>query len=151
MKKKEQKEKKKKVSTKSKKGKYIEAVGRRKSSVVRARLWLGEKKPSNPIMVEEKPYRDYFKGLEFQKIVESPLLKVDKFKDVFITLKVRGGGIRGQAEATRLAIARLLVRADESLKPVLKKEGFLTRDQRIVERKKYGLRKARRAQQWRKR
>ncbi len=151
MEKKDSKKKEKKASLKAKKSKYLEAVGRRKSSVVRARLWLGEKKPSQPILVNEKSYTEYFKGLEFQKILESPLEKVGLLKKVYITLKTKGGGIRGQAEAARLAIARVLVKSDEALKPVLKKEGFLTRDSRVVERKKYGLRKARRAQQWRKR
>ncbi len=151
MEKKDTKKKEKKSLAKSKKGKYLEAVGRRKSSVVRARLWLDEKKSSQSILVNDKPYKEYFKSLEFQKIVELPLLKLNLLKDVSITLKTKGGGIRGQAEASRLAIARVLVKKDESLKPLLKKQGFLTRDARVVERKKYGLRKARRAQQWRKR
>ena len=96
-------------------------------------------------------YDKYFSILELQKIVESPLTLTNLFRNLHLTLKAKGGGIRGQAEAARLAIARVLVKYNKSLKPVLKKAGYLTRDARIVERKKYGLRKARRAQQWRKR
>ena len=84
-------------------------------------------------------------------IVEQPLKLVDALKNFDFKVNVHGGGLKGQAEAVRLAVARALVKNDEEIRGVLKKEGFLTRDPRMVERKKYGRRKARRAFQWVKR
>ena len=91
---------------KTKKEEYIEAVGRRKSSVVRARFW--PQKKEGAILVNERSYQDYFSTLEFKKIVKSPLELVGLSEKAFITLKVKGGGLRGQAEASRLAISRVL-------------------------------------------
>ena len=134
-----------------KKEKYLEAIGRRKTAIARVRMFPQKKSFTEPILVNDKPYKDYFSLLEFQKILESPLEKAGLFKKYFLSIKVKGGGIRGQAEAARLGLARVLVKFDSDFKKVLRQDGFLTRDARVVERKKYGLRKARRAQQWRKR
>jgi small subunit ribosomal protein S9 len=86
-----------------------------------------------------------------QQAVVSPLIKVGREKDLDVSVRVVGGGNRGQADAVRHGIARALIRWNEDLKPVLRAEGFLTRDPRAKERKKFGLYKARRAHQWRKR
>lgn len=139
------------VKKTEKREKYIEAVGRRKTSVARVRVWPQTKKFSESILINGKPYKDYFSVLEFQRIVEAPLSLTDLLGKLFFTIKVRGGGVRGQAEAVRLGISRALVKFNLDFKETLRKTGFLTRDARVVERKKYGLRKARRAQQWRKR
>lgn len=139
------------MKTASKKEKYLEAVGRRKTAVARVRILPQKKGFSESILVNDKSYKDYFSLLEFQKIVESPLNLVGLLKKHFFTVKVKGGGVRGQAEATRLGLARVLVKFNPDFKQALRRAGFLTRDARVVERKKYGLRKARRAQQWRKR
>jgi small subunit ribosomal protein S9 len=128
--------------------KYFYAVGRRKASVAQARVYPFGKEESE-IEVNKKDFKEYFPTLTLQGIVTAPLrLTVAKFK---VTTLIKGGGFKGQAEATRLAIARALVKFDESLKKSLKDNGFLTRDARIVERKKPGLKKARKAPQWQKR
>lgn len=122
-------------------------TGRRKTSVARVRLVPGEGK----ITINKRDIDNYF-GLETLKvIVRQPLTitgTVDKY-DVLVN--VHGGGFTGQAGAIRHGIARALVQADAEFRPVLKKAGFLTRDPRMVERKKYGLKKARRAPQFSKR
>ena len=86
-----------------------------------------------------------------QKIVDAPLRKLRLFKHYLVTVKVKGGGLHGQADAIKLGLARALVKLNPEWKPKLKKAGYLTRDSREVERKKYGLKKARRAPQWHKR
>jgi len=132
----------------TKEEKYIEAVGRRKTAIARVRIWTkGEK----GIIVNEKPYDLYFPTIDLHKIVNAPLelLKLgDKFK---ITAKVYGGGIHSQAEAIRHGLARALVKMNPDFKKKLKRAGFLTRDPRERERKKPGLKRARRAPQWSKR
>jgi len=133
---------------KSEKNKYFEGLGRRKTSVARARIW--QKSNLAEIKVNEKDYREYFPVLEYQKILLAPLTLVG-LKNYLITIKVKGGGKRGQVEASRLGISRALLKINPDYRPLLKKAGFLTRDARVVERKKFGLRKARRARQWRKR
>ncbi|ACB83829.1 SSU ribosomal protein S9P [Natranaerobius thermophilus JW/NM-WN-LF] len=122
-------------------------TGRRKTSVARVRLVPGNGK----IVVNNKAMDDYF-GLETLKaIIKQPLQTVEMEDKFDVLVNVRGGGHSGQAEAIRHGIARALVKADGELRPVLKKEGYLTRDPRMKERKKYGLRKARRAPQFSKR
>ncbi len=136
-----------KEQSKSHKGKYIEAVGRRKESVARVRLSKGE--PN--IIINGLSLAQYFPIKENQEKVISPLKKAKMLDKFLINVKVIGGGTTGQAEAIRLGISRALVKFNEGLKTDLRKVGFLTRDAREVERKKYGLKKARRAPQWQKR
>ena len=112
-------------------------------------MWT--KKKAEEIKVNEKKLSDYFPSFEFQEIVKEPLKKVGKENKFAITIKVGGGGKRGQAEAIRLGIARALAALDKELRLSLKKVGLLTRDSRMKERKKAGLKRARRAPQWAKR
>ena len=122
-------------------------TGRRKSSVARVRLVPGE----GNIIVNDRSLDDYF-GLETLKvIVKQPLVLTGLENKFDIHVNVIGGGFTEQAGAIRHGIARALLKADENLRPVLKKAGFLTRDPRMKERKKYGLKKARRAPQFSKR
>ncbi|SEG07747.1 small subunit ribosomal protein S9 [Caloramator fervidus] len=123
-------------------------TGRRKTSVARVRLVPGE----GNIIINKRTLDDYFGGLETLKvIVKQPLVLTGNLNKYDVLVNVHGGGFTGQAGAIRHGIARALVQADPELKPVLKKAGFLTRDPRMVERKKYGLKKARRAPQFSKR
>lgn len=127
---------------------YYQAEGRRKTSVARVRIWTkGEKQ----FLVNGKPLEKYFFTLELQKTALASLEKMkcqDKFK---VSVIVRGGGISSQAEAIRHGTARILVIFNPDFRKRLKKAGFLRRDSRMRERKKFGLRRARRAKQWRKR
>ena len=126
---------------------YISTVGRRKTSV--ARLYM---KPGKGLFtVNGKDLDKYFSSELLRLIVEQPLKLVDALKSFDFKVNIHGGGLKGQAEAVRLAVARALVKNDDEIRSILKKEGFLTRDPRMVERKKYGRRKARRAFQWVKR
>ncbi|HOM68215.1 MAG TPA: 30S ribosomal protein S9 [Candidatus Paceibacterota bacterium] len=127
--------------------KYFRALGRRKEAIAIAKLYPHK----GSIIINQKPVAEFFKILEFQKIVEEPLKAVDSIGKFEIEVKVNGGGIRGQAEAIKLAISRALVKFNPEFKPFLKKEKLLTRDARVKERKKFGLKKARRAPQWSKR
>ena len=144
------KEKKKKEKEKKEKEteKYYEAVGRRKTTVARVRLFTkGEK----VFLVNDKPVDEYFPTLELRKIAKGSLEAMkclDKFR---VLVKVKGGGIRGQAEAIRHGTARALVLINLNFKKRLKKLGYLKRDPRVRERKKPGLKRARRAPQWSKR
>ncbi len=123
------------------------ATGRRKRSVARVRLIPGTGK----VKVNGKPAEEYFTVKTVVKEIFDPL-KVTETEGKFdIFVNVNGGGFRGQAEAIRHGIARALLQYEESLRPLLKKEGFLTRDPREKERKKYGLHRARKARQYRKR
>ena len=122
-------------------------TGRRKTSV--ARLYMKPGKGS--FTVNGKDLDKYFSSELLRLIVEQPLMLVDALKSFDFKVNIHGGGMKGQAEALRLAVARALVKNDDEIRSVLKKEGFLTRDPRMVERKKYGRRKARRAFQWVKR
>lgn len=129
-------------------GKYFEAVGRRKTSVARVRVWNAKE---YSISVNGKDFKIYFPTQELRNIIEQPFknLKVlGKFK---ISVKVNGGGIHSQAEAVRHGISRSLVKFNNELRKNLKKAGFLKRDQRMKERRKFGLKKARKAPQWSKR
>lgn len=126
---------------------YLYAVGRRKTAVARVRL---HKKGQGEITVNGKPYAEYFQA-SLHKDILSPLSHVNGLKDMSITAKVQGGGKPSQAIALRLGIARLLVQQDETLRTNLKSAGYLTRDSRKKERKKPGLKRARRSPQWSKR
>ena len=123
------------------------ATGRRKTSSARIYLSQGD----GAITVNNKELADYFGREVAQMVVKQPLVSTELTQGVDIKATVTGGGSFGQAGAIRLGIARALVEYDETLKPVLKKEGFLTRDSRKVERKKVGLRKARKRPQYSKR
>ena len=133
------------------KGKYFEGIGRRKRSTARVRIWQNDLKEEFNILINDKNYKEYFKDVEFQKIIEAPLKKIKGQKVYKVTVKVKGGGKRGQAEAIRLGLSRALVLLNQEWRPKFKKLGFLTRDPREVERKKYGQRKARKEEQWQKR
>ena len=130
-----------------KRERYFEGRGGRKTSVARARIYL----KGTGIEINGKDVALYFKNTRDQLVVASPfeLLKVgDKIR---ATVHVSGGGIHGQADAVRNALAKAIVLWDAETKKRLRKAGFITRDPRVVERKKYGLKKARRAPQWQKR
>lgn len=131
-----------------KKEKYFEAIGRRKSATSRVRLY---EKKENKIIVNGKDFEEYFPYPGWQELVLSPLKETKTSNKFFISIIVKGGGKRGQAEAIRLAIARALVKWNPELKKILKELHFLTRDARVKERKKPGLKRARRAPQWQKR
>lgn len=132
---------------------YLEGIGRRKTAKARVRFYP-DKKSKIPfgIFVNAKPVDKYFSLLKHQNIVRAPfaVLSLDPAKEK-VNVKVQGGGINAQAEAIRLGLSRVLVEIDPNNRPRLKALGYLTRDPRMVERKKPGLRKARRPQQWRKR
>lgn len=125
----------------------INALGRRKSAI--ARIYVKEGK--GKIMVNDREMENYFPEDRLQFIVKQPLALLEKEGIFDIKVNLAGGGIKGQAEALRLAIARALVKMDEENKTPLKKQGFLTRDQREVERKKPGQKKARKRFQFSKR
>lgn len=128
--------------------KYYEAVGRRKTAIARVRLYT---KGDKEFLVNDKNFDAYFKGAEFKTIIESPLVKMNCTERFRVTAVVKGGGINAQAEALRHGITRALVLFNADFKKRLKKSGYLTRDPRMKERKKPGLKKARRAPQWAKR
>lgn len=128
------------------KDKYIETVGRRKTSVARVRISPSTK---TSYEVNERDLELHFPIADLQSIVKQPITQVEgKFK---VTAKITGGGIHSQAEAMRHGIARALVEGDEMLRKSLKKSGYLKRDPRAKERRKFGLKKARKAPQWSKR
>lgn len=122
-------------------------VGRRKSSVARVRVTSGTGK----IVINKKELNEYFALETLKQIVKQPLVLTNTLDKVDVLVNVYGGGLTGQAGAIRHGIARGLVELDETYKPELKKAGFLTRDARKKERKKYGLKKARKAPQFSKR
>lgn len=128
--------------------KYFYAAGRRKTSVAKVRLYPNG---NGKITVNEHPLEEYFPLSSTQRIVAEPLSSTDQRKKFDMSVVVRGGGVTGQAEAIRHGVARALLEFDEELRSQLKKEGFLTRDPRAKERKKYGLKRARRAPQFSKR
>ena len=125
----------------------VQTVGRRKEAVVRVRLRPG----TGQFALNGKPLETYFPNKLHQQVVKDPLTTVEKTERFDIFAILRGGGTAGQAGALRLAIARALAELDSEDRPALKKAGFLTRDDRAVERKKYGLKKARNAPQYSKR
>jgi len=135
--------------------KYFQGIGRRKLAIAGAKIYVSPNslavKKELEILLNGKSYENYFSLSELREIVTSPLKAVAPPGISKITVAVRGGGIRGQAEATRLGIARALVLMNPESKKPLRDLGFLTRDARVVERKKPGLKKARRAPQFSKR
>jgi small subunit ribosomal protein S9 len=123
------------------------ATGRRKTSVARVRITPGQ----GNIEVNRKPLLDYFKRATLKMIIEQPLVVTDTLEKYDINASVTGGGLTGQAGALLLGISRALVKVDEEFKTTLRKNGFLTRDPRMVERKKYGQPGARKRFQFSKR
>ena len=123
-------------------------TGRRKKAIARVRLIPGG---NGTIVINDRAFEDYFPQGTLQYIVKQPLVAVDVETKYDIFVNVIGGGYTGQAGAIRLGVARALLEAEENSRPELKKAGFLTRDPRAKERKKYGLKKARRAPQFSKR
>jgi len=134
--------------TAGKPDRYFEAIGRRKTAVARVRLFT---KGDKEFIVNDQPYQKYFQTVEDQESSVASMKKMkclDKFR---ITVKVQGGGHRAQAEAIRHGTARVLVDFNNNFRKRLRKAGFLTRDPRMRERKKFGLKRARKAPQWAKR
>ncbi len=129
------------------KERYFEAVGRRKTAIARVRLFNHK----GGVTVNEKDYQKYFTIARLQYMVFSPLEKTKLNNKVEVVAKVFGGGMSSQAEAVRHGLSRALVLFDSNLKSIIKGLGYLKRDPRMVERKKFGLKKARRAPQWAKR
>jgi len=121
--------------------------GRRKTSVARIYMQAGQ----GNITINGRDMKSYFGNELLENIVNQPFNTVDQFGQYDVKVNVRGGGIAAQAEAIRLAISKALVGDNAEVRPALKKEGFLTRDPRMVERKKFGKRKARRSFQFSKR
>jgi small subunit ribosomal protein S9 len=128
-------------------GEVAQTVGRRKEAVVRVRLTPG----NGQFRLNGKSLEDYFPNKVHQQLIREPLVTVEKPEVFDVRANLKGGGITGQAGALRLAIARALIELDPEDRPALKKAGFLTRDPRVKERKKYGLKKARKAPQYSKR
>lgn len=127
---------------------YVHGTGRRKAAVARARLYPGR----GNFEVNNKPARDYFGGRDaYQVMIAEPLRLTNTVERFNVQVRVVGGGMTGQAGAVRHAIARALVRADPELRAVLRRAGMLTRDARVKERKKVGLKRARKAPQYTKR
>lgn len=125
----------------------INTIGRRKTAVARIYLKPGK----GDIQVNGKDYKDYFPAETLQTIINQPFAIISQVGKFDVNANIQGGGIAGQAEALRMAISRALVTSDAESRPAIKKEGFLTRDPRMVERKKPGRRKARRRFQFSKR
>jgi small subunit ribosomal protein S9 len=125
----------------------IQTVGRRKEAIVRVRLMPG----GGAFTLNGRTLEAYFPSKVHQQLVKEPLVTADKVESLDVIANLRGGGTTGQAGALRLAIARALCQLDGEDRPALKKAGFLTRDARVKERKKYGLKKARKAPQYSKR
>ncbi len=142
------KTKKEKPETDTGSSRYFESVGRRKTSVARVRLFS---KGKLGVTINEKKLEDYFPQQDLRDIVENSLKTMKSLEKFRITIKVSGGGIHSQAEAIAHGIARALVSFNADFRKRLKKAGLLTRDPRAKERRKFGLKKARKAAQWRKR
>jgi small subunit ribosomal protein S9 len=140
-----------KKSVKKTVDKYFYAVGRRKSATAQIRLFPTSKSSDGDLIVNDRKIKKYFPKTITQDILLNPLKETGVYGKFKFSALVKGGGITGQAEAIRLGIARALVKFDDQFRAILKANGFLTRDSRVVERKKPGLKKARRAPQWSKR
>ena len=126
---------------------YFYGTGRRKEAVARVRLMAG----NGAIIVNGTPYEERFPSLEHQRIIAQPFIATESSGRYNVVVKVEGGGITGQSGAIAHGISRALVNADERFKPVLRQNGLLTRDARAKERKKPGLKRARKAPQYTKR
>jgi len=125
----------------------VQTVGRRKEAVVRVRLMPG----TGVFTLNGRTMDNYFPNKVHQQLIKEPLVQLEKDGIYDVHAKLHGGGVSGQAGALRLGIARALIELDETDRPAMKKSGFLTRDARATERKKYGLKKARKAPQYSKR
>ena len=130
------------------KGKFISAIGRRKTAAAQVRLY---KDGAGIIMINQQKMSQYLPSNDLRNIVNQPLKLTGHQKDLDLSILVKGSGKKSQSEAMRHGITRVLLALDKELKPVLKAKGWLTRDSRKKERKKPGLKKARRAPQWAKR
>jgi small subunit ribosomal protein S9 len=128
-------------------GKYYEGIGRRKSAVARVRLYAG----NGTFTVNERPLNEYFQIAPLIQKVQTPLRVTKNDARFNVSVQVKGGGLAGQADAVSLGLARALLAADATFKPMLRQAGLLTRDPREKERKKPGLKKARKAKQYTKR
>lgn len=126
---------------------YFYGTGRRKTAIARVRLMAG----NGAIIVNGTPYEEKFPAIEHQRLILQPLLATESMGKYNVVAKVEGGGVSGQSGAIAHGISRALVNADERFKPVLRQSGLLTRDARAKERKKPGLRRARKAPQYTKR
>ena len=128
---------------------YVYAVGRRKTAVAQVRLYPATE--ADVVIVNKKSIREYFGTLALETVALSPMKTTGLEASFTVSVVVRGGGLHGQADAIKLGVARCLIKHDPLLRSILKAQGMLTRDARAVERKKPGLKKARRAPQWAKR
>jgi small subunit ribosomal protein S9 len=128
-------------------GRPIQTVGRRKEAIVRVRLLPG----TGQFTLNGRSIEDYFPNKVHQQLIREPFVILEKAEQYDVVGRLHGGGTSGQAGALRLGIARALIEIDPDDRPALKKAGFLTRDPRATERKKYGLKKARKAPQYSKR
>ena len=126
---------------------YAPTVGRRKEAIARVRLVPG----TGEIKVNGRTFENYFPNKVHQQLIREPFVTLEKDGQYDVVATIRGGGITGQAGALRLGISRALINIEIDDRPALKKAGFLTRDARVKERKKYGLKKARKAPQYSKR
>ena len=125
----------------------VQTVGRRKEAVVRVRLVPG----TGQFTLNGRSLEQYFPNKVHQQLIREPLVTLEKAESYDVIALLKGGGVTGQAGALRLAVARALIEVEVEDRPALKKAGFLTRDPRVKERKKYGLKKARKAPQYSKR
>jgi small subunit ribosomal protein S9 len=128
-------------------GHLVQTVGRRKEAIVRVRLLPG----TGVFTLNGRPMENYFPNKVHQQLIREPLVITENAEAYDVIANLRGGGITGQAGALRLAVSRALIEVDPDDRPALKKAGFLTRDSRVTESKKYGLKKARKAPQYSKR
>ncbi len=126
---------------------YFYGTGKRKTAIARVRLIPGE----GSIIVNNVPYEERFPRPEHRRVIQEPLLVTESVGKYNVVVKVEGGGVSGQAGAISHGIARALLKVDERLRPRLREDGLLTRDPRVKERKKVGLRRARKAPQYTKR
>ncbi|MDP2735214.1 MAG: 30S ribosomal protein S9 [bacterium] len=138
----------KKAAPEKKEARYWEAVGRRKTAVARVRI---REAKSQGWVVNQKPLQEYFQDAEYRTVAKEAVERGAPGTAFDVSILVKGGGMRSQAEAVRHALARALVVWDEAMRDSMKTLKFLTRDPRMRERKKFGLKRARRARQWRKR
>ncbi len=132
-------------------GEYFYAVGRRKTAIAQVRVYKKSNSSEKEYVVNGKTMKEYFPTSHEWDFFNEPIILTGLDGKIVVTVLVKGGGLSGQSQAVRLGIARALVKMDEGLRPILKSSGLLTRDSRVVERKKPGLRKARRRPQWSKR
>lgn len=126
---------------------YDRATGKRKCAIAQVKLFSGK----GEIIVNGKQYQEYFPRLQHRRYIEHPFKATDTVGKFNVEVKVTGGGVTSQSEAIRHGIARALVATNEQFKSLLRQEGLLTRDSRVKERKKYGLKRARKAPQYTKR